>query len=642
MQKTGSLHNSGAKNNIRSSLDSAIEKARNHLLSKQHKDGHWCYEFEADCTIPAEYILMMHFMDEVDECLQQKIARYLKAHQNEDGGWSLYPGGSIDISCSVKAYYALKLAGESVDSDFMRQARKAILAAGGAECSNVFTRIMLAQFKQIPWQAVPFMPVELIFAPKWFFIQIYKVSYWSRTVMVPLLVLVSLRCTAKNSTGTDIQELFVTEPGQVKQWFIVRSKLNRLFLVLERTFRRFEPLIPDFLRKKAIKAAENWIIERLNGTGGLGAIFPAMVNAYEMLAALGYDAGHPYRRDAKKALDRLLIDRNDGSSYCQPCVSPVWDTGLAALALMEAGGANECVEHAYEWLAERQLFSEPGDWQVNHPNLKGGGWAFQYKNDHYPDIDDTSVIAWGMYISNSDRWRKHVKRAGDWIAGMQSANGGFAAFDSDNVSYYLNEIPFADHGALLDPPTEDVSARALTFFSLVKDSSYDQTRNKVFHYLSEKQHPDGYWWGRWGTNYIYGTWSVLMAYEAAKIPKDNPMIQKAVHWLKSIQNYDGGFGESNDTYNIIPTKPGAGSSTPEQTAWALLALMAAGDYESDALEKGIDWLLKYQNDQGTWSTTWFNAPGFPRVFYLRYHGYSEYFPLWALAKYRNYRTGPLA
>jgi len=621
--------------NSNSRLEQSLARARRGLLARQREDGHWGFELEADCTIPAEYILMMHYMDEIDIDLEKRLARYLRSRQQAEGGWALYPGGDMDISCTVKCYYALKLAGDSPDSEHMQRARGQILAAGGAAKANVFTRIMLAQFKQIPWRGVPFIPVELMLAPRWMFIHIYKVSYWSRTVMVPLFILVSLRRQARNPTGIGIEELFVTPPARERHWFPVRSFLNWVFLAAERTVRRLEPLIPWGMRWVSIRRAERWMLARLNGEGGLGAIFPAMVNAYEALDALGYGPGHPCRRTAKRALELLLVERGD-MTYCQPCVSPVWDTGLAALALEEAGGAAEAVTRALDWLAPRQLFDEPADWREYRPGLSGGGWAFQYRNGYYPDLDDTSVVAWAMHRADPEGFGRNIWRAADWLVGMQSKNGGFASFDANNTHYYLNEIPFADHGALLDPPTEDVTARCVTLLSRLGER-YRKPRDRALEYLTRMQRPEGCWWGRWGTNYIYGTWSVLMALEAAGIPGSDPRILRAVNWLKSIQNEDGGFGESNDTYRsgTCPVRPGTAPSTPEQTAWALLALMAAGEAASEAVRCGIEWLLATQGEGGLWHSERFNAPGFPRVFYLRYHGYSTYFPLWAVARYRN-------
>lgn len=620
-----------------SALEAAIERARSGLLGHQKSDGEWCFEFEADCTIPAEYILMMHFMDEIEPELETRLARYLRAKQQADGGWPLYPGAPLDVSATVKCYYALKLAGDAPEADHMRRAREAILAAGGAARANVFTRIMLAQFRQIPWHAIPFIPVELMLAPRWMFIHIYKVSYWSRTVMVPLFILISMRRPARNPRNVDVQELFTTPPERERHWFTVRSALNRVFLIAERIARHLEPLIPWGMRQAAIRRAERWMVARLNGEGGLGAIFPAMVNAYEALDALGYAAAHPFRKTAKRALELLLMERGE-ATYCQPCVSPVWDTALAAHALIEAGGAEAEIRRALDWLCARQLLDAPADWQVYRPRLVGGGWAFQYRNDPYPDLDDTSAVAWAMHRADesegSERYGDRIERAANWLAGMQSHGGGFGAFDADNTSFYLNEIPFADHGALLDPPTEDVTGRCVALFSLL-GKKYRKPQRHALAYLTRKQQKSGAWWGRWGTNYIYGTWSVLAALELADIPADDERVSRAVAWLKSVQHEDGGFGETNDTYERDDPPPGTGEATPEQTAWALLALMAGGEAASAEVRRGIAWLLARQDEDGLWHTDRFNAPGFPRVFYLRYHGYSAYFPLWALARYRN-------
>lgn len=613
-------------------LETALIRARNGLITHQKPDGHWCFEFEADCTIPAEYVLMMHYMDEIDAELEQRIARYLRVHQMENGGWPLYPGGAMDISCTVKCYYALKLVGDSPDSEPLRRAREAIRAQGGAARANVFTRIMLAQFRQIPWRGIPFMPVELILLPRWFPFHFLKVSYWSRTVMVPLLVLVSLRRQARNPRGVAVQELFVTPPERENKWFKVRSLLGGILLYLERAARHGEAIIPWGFRRWAFRRCERWIIARLNGEGGLGAIFPAMVNAYEALDALGYGPHHPLRKTAKRALELLLVERGD-TTYCQPCMSPVWDTGLAALALESAGGADEPVQRALAWLAARQLSDEPADWREYRPRLQGGGWAFQYRNDYYPDLDDTSVVAWAMHQADTTGYAERIERAAHWLAGLQSKNGGFAAFDADNTHYALNEIPFADHGALLDPPTEDVTARCVAFFSRLGER-YRIPRDRALAYLTRTQQPNGAWWGRWGCNYIYGTWSVLVAFEQSGIAPDDARVRRAVDWLKSIQQEDGGFGETNDSY-ADPALAGRGVATPEQTAWALLALLAAGEAHTAAVERGIKWLLNHQDEDGLWHTDQFNAPGFPRVFYLRYHGYSAYFPLWALARYRK-------
>ncbi|MGA7800625.1 MAG: squalene--hopene cyclase, partial [Gammaproteobacteria bacterium] len=498
------------------SLEAAIDAAAGELIRNQSERGYWCFELEADCTIPSEYIMMMHYMDEVGGEVEQRLVHYLRDHQGEDGGWPLYQGGEADLSCSVKAYYALKLAGDSPDAPHMERARQTILAAGGAARANVFTRIALALFQQIPWRGVPFIPVEVILLPRWFPFHLSKVSYWSRTVMVPLLILCSLKPRARNPRGVNIRELFITPPEHESDYFPVRSRLNRVFLTLDGLGRKLEKFIPRWIRRRALRRAEAWFTERLNGTGGLGAIFPAMVNAYEVMDCLGYPKDHPHRVTTRQAIDDLLVLR-DRDGYCQPCVSPVWDTALAALALQEAGTDRdvEAVGKALDWLRDTQLLDTPGDWRTRRPALPGGGWPFQFRNDYYPDVDDTSAVAWAMDRSGDPRYDLAVRRAAHWVAGMQSLNGGFAAFDVDNTHYYLNEIPFADHGALLDPPTADVTARSLALLARAdrRAGRYRDTLTAALDYLRREQEPDGSWFGRWGTNYIYGTWSVLIALE---------------------------------------------------------------------------------------------------------------------------------
>ena len=616
-------------------IDEAVIRARDALEAQQHTDGHWVYELEADCTIPAEYILMMHFMDELDEVLERKIANHLRDRQAEHGGWPLYYGGDFDLSCSVKAYYALKLAGDDPNEPHMIAARNAILAHGGAAHANVFTRIALALFEQVPWRAVPFIPAEVILLPKWFPFHISKVSYWSRTVMVPLFILCTLKPKARNPRGIDIRELFVIPPEDELEYFRPTTLLAKTFLLLDKVGRTVERFVPQFMRHRAIRRCEEWFIQRLNGSDGLGGIFPAMVNSYEALALLGYPAGHPYRIQVKAALRKLLVV-NQHSAYCQHCVSPVWDTGLVAHALHEAHGekATESTLRGLDWLAERQLTDEPGDWQDNHPDLKGGGWAFQYGNSWYPDLDDTSMVAWIMYRADSVRYAGAIERAADWICGMQSKNGGFASFDADNTNYYLNAIPFADHGALLDPPTADVTARCIALLTLVNKPEYREPVRRAIEYIKHDQESDGSWFGRWGTNYVYGTWSVLTAIEVAGEDIHQEYIRKAVRWLESMQNHDGGWGESNDSY-YPPKHRRPHPSTPFQTAWAVLALLAAGERDSKAVVRGIQYLMRTQHLNGLWDDAHYTAPGFPRVFYLKYHGYARYFPLWALARYRN-------
>lgn len=616
-------------------LDEKFSNARSAILALQNPDGHWCFPLEADCTIPAEYILMMHFMDEVDVILENKIARFIRDKQDmKHGGWPLYYGGAFDISCTIKSYYALKLAGDSPDAPHMVRAREAILARGGAAKANVFTRLLLAMYDQIPWRGVPVVPSELVLLPRWFPFHLSKVSYWSRTVMVPLSILCTLKARAINPRQVNIRELFIVPPEQETDYFPkADTLLKRFFMLVERNLSRLEPHLPQSIRQYSIRRAENWTLERLNGECGIGAIFPAMVNAHEALTLLGYKYDHPNRVQCRNALRGLLIDEGE-RAWCQPCTSPVWDTVLTSLALQEDPTTDqEPVLKALDWLIEQQVLDEPGDWRDKCPDLPGGGWAFQYANPHYPDLDDTAAVAWALDQGSMERHQNALERAANWLAGMQSTNGGFAAFDIDNVYHYLNEIPFADHGALIDPPTSDVTARCVGLLGKYGRHQHEVWRGISF--LLREQEKNGSWFGRWGTNYIYGTWSVLEAFRLAKFDMQHSSVRRAVQWLESVQRADGGWGETNDSY-LDANLAGqfAETSTAFQTAWAVLGLMAAGEINSESVRKGINYILRNQASDHLWEEPWFTAPGFPRVFYLRYHGYSKFFPIWALARYR--------
>lgn len=624
-------------------LDNAIKLAASQLLKLQTLDGYWVFELETDCTISAEYIVMMHFMDEIDTVLQAKIAHYLRKQQSRDGSYPLYAGGPGDLSCPVKAYYALKMAGDAINTEHLVKARQWILASGGAAKTNVFTRIMLAMFEQLPWRATPFMPVEIMLLPKWFLFHIEKVSYWSRTVMVPLLILSTYRVKARNPGNFNVNELFVTPPNQEKNFFShVVTPLGKAILYIDRVGRLLEPLIPSFVRRKATAKASDWFMTRLNGDNGLGAIFTAMVNAYETMDFLGIPADNPQRLTARAAIEKLLIIKHD-SAYCQPCVSPVWDTGLVALTLQEINRHTTepttqiAINSALYWLACKQLLDDPGDWRLKRPKLAGGGWAFQFGNNYYPDLDDTAVVAQALLQSGVPKFAGNIERAGSWIAGMQSKNGGYGAFDVDNTHYYLNQIPFADHGALLDPPTADVSGRCLMFLGnrVSQHPEFRPVIERCIRYLRKEQEKNGSWFGRWGTNYIYGTWSVLVGFASSGVGNDDPAICKAISWLKSKQLEDGGWGESNDSYQNPNLSTGSETSTAFHTALALLAMLAVGEAACIEVKRGVSYLLQNQRADGFWKNDYFNAPGFPKFFYLKYHGYHKLFPLWALAVYRN-------
>ncbi|MEP7006363.1 MAG: squalene--hopene cyclase [Sphingomonas bacterium] len=623
-------------------VEAAVDRATAALAAQQRDDGHWVFELEADATIPAEYVLLRHYLGEpVDAALEAKIGNYLRRIQStEHHGWGLFHGGAFDVSASVKAYYALKMVGDSIDAPHMASARAAILAAGGAAASNVFTRIQLALFAAGPWSTVPTLPPELILLPRWFPIHLSKMSYWARTVVVPLLVLCSVQPVARNALGVKVDELYTGQkirPGTKAadtKWLWTHG-FNALDVVLKAA----NGLWPKKTRARAIEACVDFVLERLNGEDGLGAIYPAMANSVMMFDCLGYAEDHPARAIARKSVEKLLVIK-EHEAYCQPCVSPVWDTALAAHAMLEAGGddAEARARHALDWLKPLQVLDVKGDWAGEKPDVRPGGWAFQYHNAHYPDLDDTAVVVMAMDRARAsdgvDR-SEAIDRGVEWTVGLQSRDGGWGAFDADNSYHYLNNLPFADHGALLDPPTSDVSARCVSMLAQLGEERDSDRMRAALDYLAKEQMPDGSWFGRWGVNYVYGTWSVLCALNAAGIGPEEPIVAKAVAWLTRIQNVDGGWGEDCDSYALDYAGYTPAPSTASQTAWALLGLMAAGDVDSPTVARGIAWLAANQEADGLWGQEMYTGGGFPRVFYLRYHGYPKYFPLWAMARYRN-------
>ena len=628
-------------------LDRAIDDACRALYATQQADGHWLYELEADATIPAEYVLLRHYRGEpVDAELERKIGVYLRRIQSGvHDGWPLFHDGAFDMSATVKAYFALKTIGDDIDAPHMRRAREAILKRGGAVNVNVFSRVMLALFGIINWDAVPMMPVEIALLPQWFPFHLTKISYWGRTVLAPLLVLFALKPRAKNPRGVTLDELFLEPPlglGLAEKAPHQNPAIFAFFRVVDIALRKTFSDPPAKLRRRAIASVVDFVSERLNGKDGLGAIFPAMANACMMFDALGGPENEKKAAIARDSVERLLVIKDD-EAYCQPCLSPVWDTVLAAQALLDVGSP-EAVAHArkgLDWLVPLQELNVEGDWIVRAPGLRPGGWAFQYANPHYPDLDDTAVVIMAMdrarKVSGGHEYDVAIARAEEWTRGMQSRNGGWAAFDIDNTYEYLNNIPFADHGALVDPPTEDVGARCVSALAQLGAKPDDPAIKRGIAYLLGEQMEEGSWYGRWGLNYIYGTWSVLCALNAAGLPHDHPAIRKAASWLIAIQNEDGGWGEDGDSYKLDYKGYEKAPSTASQTAWALLALMAAGEVSHPAVARGVRYLTQSQGADGFWEEERFTGTGFPRVFYLRYHGYRKYFPLWALARYRRLR-----
>jgi squalene-hopene/tetraprenyl-beta-curcumene cyclase len=625
-------------------VEAMVGRAADALLKAQKPDGHWVFELEADATIPAEFVLLKHYLGEPEDLdLEARIGRYLRRIQGEHGGWPLFHRGPFDISATIKAYFALKMIGDDIDAPHMRTAREAILAHGGAAACNVFTRIQLALYGAGTWAAVPTMPVELILLPRWFPIHLSKMSYWARTVIVPLLVLQVKKPLARNSRGVCVDELYLakTTVKPTSKGAGLKRNWVRFFNALDVVLKAADPFWPKRLRQRAIDRCVAFVNERLNGEDGLGAIYPAMANSVMMFDAMGYAEDHPDRAIARKSVEKLLVFRDDGEVYCQPCVSPVWDTALTCHALLEAGGeaAEKSALAGLAWLKPRQVLDVKGDWADEKPEVRPGGWAFQYNNPHYPDLDDTAVVVMALDRARkklgADGYDEAIARGIEWTVGLQSRDGGWGAFDADNAYYYLNNIPFADHGALLDPPTEDVSGRVVSMLGQLGEGGDSPLMRSGMRYLEQTQIADGSWFGRWGVNYVYGTWSVLCALNAAGADPASPMVRKAVNWLVQIQNADGGWGEDCESYDLAYKGYTSAPSTASQTAWALLGLMAVGEVDHPAVERGMAYLKATQQDDGLWGQAHYTGGGFPRVFYLRYHGYPKFFPLWAAARYRN-------
>lgn len=629
-------------------LEGSIASAKKSLLEFQQSDGHWVFELEADATIPSEYVLMRHFLAEpVDAELEGKIANYLRRIQGEHGGWPLVHDGPFDMSATVKAYFALKMIGDDIDAPHMKRARDEVLSRGGAINANVFTRFLLTMFGVTTWRSVPVLPVEIMHLPAWFPFHLNKMSYWARTTVATLVVLAAKKARAKNPKGISVDELFLQDPKTIgtlaraphqnRAWFAFFSGIDSLLRVAE-------PYFPKKFRQSAIDKAIAFFEERLNGEDGVGAIFPPMANAVMIYDILGYPEDHTPRAIQRRGIDKLLVI-HEHEAYCQPCVSPVWDTALTAHAMLEAGGEDTFAQakRGLDWLVPRQELEVKGDWADKRPDLRPGGWAFQYNNAHYPDLDDTAVVMMAMDRARRQTGTKDydeaIARGKEWILGMQSSDGGFAAFDVDNHHYYLNNIPFSDHGALLDPPTEDVTARCVSMLAQLGDTvETSKPLADAVAYLKRTQLPEGSWYGRWGLNYIYGTWSVLCGLNMVGVDHKDPAFRKAVAWLYSIQNEDGGWGEDAVSYRLDYQGFEGAPSTASQSAWALLALMAAGEADNPAVERGMRYLMATQNEKGLWDEARYTATGFPRVFYLRYHGYSKFFPLWALARFRNLQS----
>jgi squalene-hopene/tetraprenyl-beta-curcumene cyclase len=630
-------------------LDSAISRAQARLLEVQAPEGYWVGELEPPPSITAEYLLLCHLLDRVNRDKERRALRYLRRRQSTDGGWNLFEAGPPDLGETIKAYFAMKLAGVSVDDEAMVRARERIHAMGGPTKANVFTKILMALFGEYDWNGVPSMPAEIMLLPPPFFLfNIYEISYWSRTVVVPLLVIMDRKPIKWLPPHLSLDELWperrenaslrfprIPEPFSWKGLF-----WKSFFIAMDDGLKIWERFSPRPGRKMAIEAARRWLEERLAVPGGLGGIYPAMANSILAMRLLGYADDHPLVMGQIKEIEALEVETGDELHF-QPCPSPIWDTGLAMNALIESGVPpdHEALRRGAEWLLTKQILVR-GDWQVKRPHVQPGGWAFQFDNDFYPDLDDTAVVIMALEKVSGlepNRVRLAKERGLGWFLGMQCENGGWGSFDADNNRIYLNHIPFADHGALLDPPTEDLTGRGLELLGTLGYSPDFEPASRALDFIRHTQRHDGPWYGRWGVNYIYGTWSVLRGLGALGVDPRHEFVQRAIRWLESTQNADGGWGETCESYDD-PALAGKGGSTASQTSWALLGLFAVGRTSGPTVERGIDYLLKTQKPDGTWEDKFWNGTGFPRVFMLKYHMYATYFPLWALGVFRRART----
>ncbi len=635
----------------------SIARACDNVFSKQHPEGFWCGELEADPMLEADYIFGHILLGTGDPARLERALTEMLRYQNEDGGWSIYPGGPSNISLSVKCYFACKLMGHTADSPHLLKAREWILAHGGVVECNTFTKIYLCFMGQYDYDAVPAVPPEIVLFPNWFYFNIYEISSWSRAILVPLSIAYAKKPFKKIAPEQGIDELFVggRENSNLHlRWDKKVVSWRNFFLACDRLTHWAERVHIRPLRKVALKKAETWMLARLEMSDGLGAIYPAMLNATIALRWLGYSLDDPQMIRALDEFEKLGIDEPHGTAdyaeptfRMQPCMSPVWDTAQAMFALGEAGvdRADPRMLKAADWMLSKEV-RHKGDWAEKVRNVEPGGWYFEFNNEWYPDVDDTAqvLLALNKVDNPRERYQYDVsKRALDWIFAMQCRNGGWASFDKDNDKMIFQHIPFADHNAMLDPPTVDITGRVLETLSIYGYTRADKRVERAIRFILGEQESDGSWFGRWGVNYLYGTFLVLRGLESMGMWNHEPEIQQAAEWIRMVQNADGGWGESCHSYDE-PDLRGIGVSTPSQTAWAILGLLSAGDKRSDSVGKGVRWLLEHQTDEGGWDESTgegatrqaiYTGTGFPRVFYLAYHQYRDYFPLLALTTYKK-------
>ena len=621
-------------------LDAAIDKSCEFFFREQLPEGYWWAELESNVTISAEYLMLFHFLGMVDKARETKLANYILSKQTQEGCWTIYYGGPGDLSTTIEAYFALKLAGYPADHPAMEKARAFILKKGGIIKSRVFTKIFLALFGEFAWFGVPSMPIELSLLPKWAYLNMYEFSSWSRATIVPLSIVMAIRPVRKLPPWARVQELYVRPPRPMDYTFTKEEGIltwKNIFIGVDHLLKVYErsPIRP--FMKKALSLSEKWVMDHQEPSGDWGGIQPAMLNSILALNCLGYSNDHPAVQKGLDALANFCIESED-NIVLQSCISPIWDTALTLKGLIDAEVPPDhpALVKATQWLLDREV-RKPGDWKVKSPDLEPGGWAFEFLNDWYPDVDDSGIVMMAIKevkIKDSKVKDDAIERGIRWCLGMQSKNGGWGAFDKDNTKHILNKIPFADLEALIDPPTADLTGRMLELMGTFGYPKDFPAAERALEFVKKSQEPEGPWWGRWGVNYIYGSWSVLCGLQAIGEDPAQPYIQKAVTWLKSKQNPDGGWGESCESYHD-PALAGVGESTPSQTAWALLALMAAGEQKSATIARGIEYLVQTQQQDGTWNEDQFTGTGFPKYFMIKYHVYRNCFPLMALGKYRS-------
>ncbi len=630
------------RRDVESRVEHAIARATNWFLSVQAQEGYWWGELEADTTLESDYIVYLHILGQLKSEKVEKLTKYIRHRQLPDGGWNIYPNGPSELNATVKAYVGLRLAGDPAGASHLERAKQRIHALGGLESSNSYTRFYLAMVGAIDWSFAPSIAPELVLLPNWFPINIYEMSSWTRGIVIPLSLIYANKPDWHLPKDIRVDELFQV-PGRKPSSFDWDKSIfswRNVFLAIDRAVKLGERLPWKPFREVALERARNWMLERLERTQGLGTIYPAMMNSIYALLADGGDPTDPVVAREIGHLASYEIEEGE-TLRVQPCISPVWDTAVAMVSLEEAGldPAHPSLVAAERWMVDNQILGG-GDWQVKNQTAKPGGWAFEFQNEFYPDVDDTAFVLLALgRVADPDATKLHsaIRRGLAWLVSMQNSDGGWGAFDHENNLELLNHIPFADHNAMLDPSTADVTARVVECLGQMGWPATHPVIERAQAFLRHDQTADGSWFGRWGVNYIYGTSGVLRGLETIG-KSSGPDCARAADWIRSIQNMDGGFGESIHSYYDASAK-GKGTSTPSQTAWAIIGLLATAGPEDPAVERAVAWLVGNQNSDGTWDEDEFTGTGFPCVFYLKYHMYRNSFPLYALARYDNMRKG---